>query len=551
MSSANYAINWDVIGGGGQPASSAHYAVTGTIGQPAAETSSSTNYQLGAGYWHEIAPLAENTPPVVSNVVASQELATGIVDISYDVTDAEQATVTISFEYWSTWQDCVTTAGEGSISIGAGKEGTWNAKTDFDGQYLADCKIKVIADDGQASDNIGEGESATFALDTRNPTGYGCSTPANDATGISVNPTLTALTASDDSPPISYWFTLAEDAVFTQGIQESGWQEDDTTWVPPTALNYEDDYWWKVKVKDTYGNEGDYSAVFKFTTASAPLEPTIAFSPENFSFSATEGGANPADQILEIWNSGADMLDWSAGDDADWLSLSSETGGSTGPADVTEVTVSVDITGMGASSYNATITITAIAATNTPQTVPVELTVNPPAGEDNPPVAVGLDSIEDWLVVVYGFDNATKTWTWYNPSWPPGANTLTTLYMGSGYWINVSEDCVLTYGANTYELYEGWNLIGWLGYQEHVGDNPDVAIGLATIGDRLVVVYGFDNATKTWTWYNPSWPPGANTLDTLDMGSGYWTNVSDSCTLTYEANTYELYEGWNLIGWLG
>jgi len=291
---------------------------------------------------------------------------------------------------------------------------------------------------------------------------------------------------------------------------------------------------------------------YPLAPAQPPEEPTIGFGPTSFNFSATEGGANPADEALDVWNSGADTLDWSITDDADWLSLSPETGSSTGPADVTEVTVSVDISGMTNSSYTATITISDPAATNSPQMVPVNLTINPAGDQDNPDVATGLDSISDCLVVVYAFDNATKTWSWYNPSWPPGANTLTTLYMGSGYWINVSEGCdFLTYGANTYELYEGWNLIGWLGYQEHVGDNPDVAIGLDTIGDWLVVVYGFDNATKTWTWYNPSWPPGANTLDTLDMGSGYWINVSEVCDLTYEANTYELYEDWNLIGWLG
>jgi len=90
----------------------------------------------------------------------------------------------------------------------------------------------------------------------------------------------------------------------------------------------------------------------------------------------------------------------------------------------------------------------------------VELTINPSTDEDNPPVATGLDSISDWLVVVYGFDNATKTWTWYNPSWPPGANTLDALYMGSGYWTNVGDSCTLTYETSTYELYTGWNLIG-------------------------------------------------------------------------------------------
>jgi hypothetical protein len=32
---------------------------------------------------------------------------------------------------------------------------------------------------------------------------------------------------------------------------------------------------------------------------------------------------------------------------------------------------------------------------------------------------------------------------------------------GFGYWINVTEPCVLSYGGRTWELKEGWNLIGW------------------------------------------------------------------------------------------
>jgi len=52
----------------------------------------------------------------------------------------------------------------------------------------------------------------------------------------------------------------------------------------------------------------------------------------------------------------------------------------------------------------------------------------------------------------------------YNPSWPAGANTLNALYQSMGYWINVSEACDLTYGANTYHLDAGWNLIGWVGW---------------------------------------------------------------------------------------
>jgi N-acetylneuraminic acid mutarotase len=212
-----------------------------------------------------------NTSPVVSSVTGSQQVGSGIVDISYAVTDSEQSSVAISFQYWNgaSWVDCETTTGEGSQTTGTGKTGIWDAKADFDGQYMTNAQIRVMADDGQASDNMGSGDSAGFTLDTKNPTGYGCDLPANNAIDISVNPTLTALTVSDDSLPISYKFQLAEDSGFSTGVQESGWQSGDNTWGPPTTLNEDDDYWWRVKVKDAYGNETGYGTAFKFTTLSS------------------------------------------------------------------------------------------------------------------------------------------------------------------------------------------------------------------------------------------------------------------------------------------
>ena len=61
MSSASYAINWDVIGGGGGPISSASYAVNSTMGQAAIGFKTSSNYQLGSGYWYGVA--APAPPP--------------------------------------------------------------------------------------------------------------------------------------------------------------------------------------------------------------------------------------------------------------------------------------------------------------------------------------------------------------------------------------------------------------------------------------------------------------------------------------------------------
>ena len=101
-----------------------------------------------------------------------------------------------------------------------------------------------------------------------------------------------------------------------------------------------------------------------------PEYPTIGISPPSFSFFALEGGDNPSDQTLSIWNSGGGTLEWTVSDDADWLTLSPTSGTDSG-----EVTVSVDITGMSAGDYDATITISAPGATNTPATVPVSLSI--------------------------------------------------------------------------------------------------------------------------------------------------------------------------------
>jgi hypothetical protein len=112
--------------------------------------------------------------------------------------------------------------------------------------------------------------------------------------------------------------------------------------------------------------------------------PTIAFSPAGLSFSAVAGEANPTNKTLQIWNSGTGTLDWSVSDDADWLTLAPTSGSSTGEQDVVNVTASVDMTGMTAGSYLATITITAPEATNTPRTLAVSLTLTETEGPISP-----------------------------------------------------------------------------------------------------------------------------------------------------------------------
>jgi hypothetical protein len=52
--SAHYAINWQVLSGGGAPASAGTISLNGSLGQTAIGPSTSTSFNLGSGYWFEV-----------------------------------------------------------------------------------------------------------------------------------------------------------------------------------------------------------------------------------------------------------------------------------------------------------------------------------------------------------------------------------------------------------------------------------------------------------------------------------------------------------------
>ena len=104
--------------------------------------------------------------------------------------------------------------------------------------------------------------------------------------------------------------------------------------------------------------------------------PLICCSPKSLSFNATEGGPNPANQTLEISNSGIGTISWTLSDNATWLSENPTSGNSTSADDKTVVTVSVNTTGMSAGDYPANINITAAGAINSPWPVPVSLHIS-------------------------------------------------------------------------------------------------------------------------------------------------------------------------------
>jgi len=105
-----------------------------------------------------------------------------------------------------------------------------------------------------------------------------------------------------------------------------------------------------------------------------PISPIIGYSPTSFTFTATQGGSNPPNKTLSISNTGAGTLNWSVSDNATWLSLNPTSGTNSGT-----VTLSVNISGLTRGIYNATITISASGATNSPVSIPVTLTIKAPS----------------------------------------------------------------------------------------------------------------------------------------------------------------------------
>jgi hypothetical protein len=78
-----------------------------------------------------------------------------------------------------------------------------------------------------------------------------------------------------------------------------------------------------------------------------------------------------------------------------------------------------------------------------------------------------------------------------------------------------------------------------------VGD----AIG-TPVGDNLVRVFAFDNATKDWSFYDPS-PDlaDANTLSNVSAGSVYWIKTLEDATVALNGTDRALYSGWNLVSY--
>ena len=103
--------------------------------------------------------------PVVSNVRAAQREGTKLVDIHYDVADADSATlsvtVSVSVDGGATWDlNATHFSGDGygtSVTPGADRAIVWDAAADWNGEYSTQVKFRITATDSATSGNVPDG----------------------------------------------------------------------------------------------------------------------------------------------------------------------------------------------------------------------------------------------------------------------------------------------------------------------------------------------------------------------------------------------------------
>lgn len=76
------------------------------------------------------------------------------------------------------------------------------------------------------------------------------------------------------------------------------------------------------------------------------------------------------------------------------------------------------------------------------------------------PTEVALQSLGNNLIRVFRFDNASQSWTFFDPRHAfLDVNSLRTMSNGEMFWIFVREGQVVELGQHSGVLFAGWNLI--------------------------------------------------------------------------------------------
>jgi len=123
---------------------------------------------------------------------------------------------------------------------------------------------------------------------------------------------------------------------------------------------------------------GSAGSTISFTVGLGDL-PLIALSRSALNFGGIYGGVKTEDQAFDLMNGGSGTLNWSVTDNASWLVCSPSSGSGS-----QKITASIDTAGIPVGTYTAAITVSAVGALNSPQTVSVTLRIYAMNGDSGP-----------------------------------------------------------------------------------------------------------------------------------------------------------------------
>ena len=101
---------------------------------------------------------------------------------------------------------------------------------------------------------------------------------------------------------------------------------------------------------------------------------------------------------------------------------------------------------------------------------------------------------------------------------------------GTGYFVNVTEDCTWEYSGTSYTsanvpMEHGLNMVGWLNCSKDVS-------ALSSISDKYRYVARWNATAEKFEVYNSVAPAAFNDFQKMDRGTGYFISAKQVCTLS-------------------
>ncbi|MBX9659750.1 MAG: choice-of-anchor D domain-containing protein [Nitrospiraceae bacterium] len=266
-----------------------------------------------------------------------------------------------------------------------------------------------------------------------------------------------------------------------------------------------------------------------FDVTAAPT-PTIGLSATTLSFSAVQGGSNPANKTISISNSGSGTLSWTATENANWLSLSPASGTGAGT-----ISVAVNTSGLSVGTVSTPITIAASGATNTPQTVNVSLTIT--AAPVPPAIGVSPRSLS--FTAQAGANPAAQTLIVSNT----GGGTLSWSASDNATWLSVSPasgtgNSAVTASVTTGTLATG-SYSGAITLSATGAASVTIPVALTITAAPVPPAIGLSPTSLSFTAQQGSSNPTAQSVTISNTGGGTlgWSVSHDATWLGHTPNT--------------